>query len=334
MKIRWGLLGAGEIVNRWMKGVRNVEDMEIVAVSSRTVETARKIANEWNIPRVMTYEEMIHSDEIDIVYIPVPHTSHKELAIRAMTAGKNVLVEKPAAINAVEFKEMIDCARSNSVFFMEAVWTRFFPIINTAMDIIGQGKLGDIRMVESSFSFRIDDDNNSRLVDPNRAGGGLLDVGVYNLHFMQMIFQKAPVRITGLASIDTDSCHIMVDEQEAYIGQYDKGELAVMTSGIRTQTLDTARIYGTKGYMVMPTFWKPTKLEIVIGDKVETIESAVPQRVDGLMDEGFQFELEHVNQCLRDGLKESPLVPLETSLSVLQQCDKLREQWGIKYPCE
>ena len=143
-KVKWGILGAGAIVDRWIKGAMQFDDMEIVAISSRTKETAEKQAKKWNIPKVMTYDEMVESSEIEIVYVPVPHTAHKELAIKAMNAGKHVLVEKPAAINAKQFQEMMECAEKNQVFLMEAVWTRFFPIINKALEIVKEGKIGDI----------------------------------------------------------------------------------------------------------------------------------------------------------------------------------------------
>ena len=128
-KIRWGLLGAGIILNRWMQGALQAEGMEIRAIASRTPDSARKMAEKWKIDTVLTYEEMLERDDIDVVDIPVPHTAHKDLAIRAMKAHKHVLVEKPAAVCADDFREMADCARKNDIFLMEADWTYFFPAI-------------------------------------------------------------------------------------------------------------------------------------------------------------------------------------------------------------
>lgn len=278
-KIRWGLLGAGAILERWMKGALQVPGMEITAVASRTQETARRAADKWGIPKTMTYDEMISDPGIDVVYIPVPHTQHKELAMAAMNAGKNVLVEKPAGINAGQFQEMADCARRNHVFLMEAVWTRFFPIMDTVLKKIADGEIGDVRNVQAAFSFRVPDDCRSRLVDPNRAGGGLLDVGVYPLHLARMIYGRAPETISGLCAMDTDDLHLQVDEQASFIARYDNGALATMSCGIRTEMLDTAYIYGTRGYMILPVFWKPTKVTIIRGDRTEIIEQKVPQRL-------------------------------------------------------
>ena len=105
-KIRWGLLGAGVIIDRWIKGAMQVEDMEIAAVASRTAESARHMAEKYGIPEVMSYGELLGRDDIDAVYVPVPHTAHKDLTIRALEAGKNVLVEKPAAVTAADFEEI------------------------------------------------------------------------------------------------------------------------------------------------------------------------------------------------------------------------------------
>ncbi len=333
-KIRWGLLGAGEILNRWMNGAQQIEDMEIVAVASRSSERARKMAQKFHIPVAVDYEELLARKDIDVVYIPVPHTAHKELAVRAMESGKGVLVEKPAAINAEEFQEMIDCARRNHTFLMEAVWTKFFPIIQEIESRIGEKGIGQVRVVQSNFAFRNEVDPASRLFDMERAGGGLLDVGVYNLHFSRMVLKKDPLYLIGKASMDTDEHHLQIDEQAAYIAQYDRGELAVMGSGVRIGMLDTAWIYGTKGYITVPHFWKPTQMLVTVGNETTNVERKVPQKIVGVEDEGYQYEIAHVNQCIREGVVESPVLTWKDTMAILNQCDSLRTDWGIVYPQE
>lgn len=333
--IRWGLLGAGAILNRWMKGARQVEDMEIAAVASRTRESAEATARKFGIPEALSYEELLAREDIDVVYIAVPHTAHKELALQAMRAGKHVLVEKPAAVNAADFEEMTACAREQKVFLMEAVWTRFFPLAEAVRSCLDSGEIGQVRVVQSAFAFRSDPSEGSgRLFDPERAGGGLLDVGVYNLHFADMIYEKEPVRMTGLGSFDTDELHLQVDEQASYLAQYDKGELAVLTCAVRTDMPDTAYIYGTDGYVEIPVFWKPTRMHIIKGTERRTVEMPVPQRIEGIEDEGYQYEIQHVNGCIREGRTESPVMTWEKSLHVLQQCDRLRREWNFRYPFE
>ena len=334
-KIRWGLMGAGDIIERWIKGARQLDDMEILAVASRTPHSALAAAQKYGIKDALTYEEMVQRKDIDVVYIPVPHMAHKELAVMAMEHGKSVLVEKPAAVNARDWQEMVDCAKKNNVFLMEAVWTRFFPLIRKIKNLINEDGIGEVRAVNVAFSFRTPDSMlEGRLLNPNLAGGGLLDTGVYNLHFCDMIFDKAPVSIKGFAAIDSDENHIQVDEQAMYIAKYDNGELASMASGVRTTMIDTAYIYGTKGYIEVPTFWKPTVMKVTIDGVTNTVKEEVSCSHSEYEDEGYQYEIMHVNECLRNGLKSSPVMTLEKSNQILMQCDDLRKQWGLKYPFE
>ncbi len=333
-KTRWGLLGAGYLLERWMKGFVQVEDAEIAAVASRTLETARRMADRFGIRDALSYDEILKREDIDVMYIPVPHTAHKELALRAMEAGFPVVVEKPAAVRASDWMEMTACAEKNNVFLMEAVWTRCFPVMQQVLDEIRQGAIGDVRHVQAAFAFRVDDSYQGRLTDPALAGGALLDVGVYGLHFAKFVYGKMPEKILSLASMNTDHLHLKVDEQNVIIGQYDNGALFTVTSAIRTSMPDTAWIYGTKGYIRIPVFWKPESAEIVCDGDIKRIESPVPQKADGIIDEGYQFEIRHVQDCLNRGLIESPLITHEMTRDVLVMCDDIRRQWGLVYPFE
>lgn len=334
-KVKWGLMGAGNIVDRWIKGAKQIGDMEVFAVSSRTHKSAEESANRYGINNTMTYEEIVKCSDIDIIYVASPHTHHVELAEMAMESGKAVLVEKPAAVNERDLVHMIECARKNDVFLMEAAWTRFFPVYEVVKKIIKDGTIGEVRAVNSAFSFRAPADNlKQRLLNPELAGGGLLDVGVYNMHLCDMIFDKSPLALTGFASINTDDKHIKVDEQAMYIAKYDKGELASMASGVRTDMLDTAFIYGTEGYIEIPVFWKPTSMKMNVKGNTEEYNMPIFLNCKDYEDEGYQFEIVHVNDCFRKGLKESPVMTWERSLRVIKQCDELRNKWGLIYPFE
>lgn len=325
--VRWGICGAGSVVRRWIKGARQVRHTGITAIASGTKESAAAAAAELGIPEVLSFEEMAARKDIDVIYVAVPNTLHKELAVRALRAGKHVLVEKPAAVTASEFREMTAEAEKSGCFLMEAMWTRFFPVMQQIRKCIDSGEIGSVRMLQSSFGFRADPSaGNRRLFDPEQAGGSLLDVGVYSLHFADMIFQEEPVRITGLSSFDTDGLHLQVDEQTVCTAQYRGGELAVMISAVRTALSGTAWIYGTKGHMEIPDFWKPSEVRIVSEKGARTVRESVRQRVSGIEDEGYQYEIAHVNDCIRKGLTESPVMTWEKSISVLNLCDRLREE--------
>ena len=162
----------------------------------------------------------------------------------------------------------------------------------------------------------------------------MLDVGIYGLHFVKFILEKMPEKILSLASMDTDHLHLKVDEQNLIIGQYDNGALFSVMSAIRTETPDTAWIYGTKGSVRIPVFWKPECAEIVCDGVTRRIESPVPQIAEGISDEGYQYEIRHVQECLRQGLVQSPLVTHAMTRDVLEMCDEIRRQWGLVYPFE
>ncbi|MCM3172314.1 Gfo/Idh/MocA family oxidoreductase [Paenibacillus sp. MER 99-2] len=247
------------------------------------------------------------------------------------------MVEKPACVNEKELLEVISAAKKNNVFFMEGTWTRFFPLINKIKTLLTDEGIGKIRSIHSAFSFRIPDEYMSpelRLINPDLAGGGLLDTGVYNLHFVEELLGKLPVDLTGFATMNSDEHHVQVDEQATYIAKYDKGELAVMSSGVRTDMAGVAMIYGTQGYIEVPTFWRPITIKVMKNGELTTYDESVPQRIDGIEDKGFQYEIAHVNECIRQGLKESPIMTWDKSLGVIRQCDELRKQWGLQYPFE
>ena len=366
-KITWGVLGAGGILNRWIKGAMQVSGSEIAAVASRTRESAEAAARTYGIPEALSYEELLARGDIDAVYVAVPHTAHRDLALAAMRAGKAVLVEKPACVTAEDWDLLAACAKQEDVFLMEAVWTRFFPLIPEVARIIDSGEIGEVRMLQSAFSFRVGEGataETTRLLDPDRAGGGLLDVGVYNLHFAEMILGGKPEAVTGLSALRREDGTVftsgsaganaccegdpgesgdishgsqpsrLVDDLAGYVAGYKGGALAVMTSGVGANIPDTATIFGTLGRIVMPVFWKPTSAEIISPAGTRTIARPVPQRVPGIEDEGYQFEIEHVNDCLREGIKESPVMMWEKTRQVLETCDELRRSWGLLYPFE
>lgn len=334
-RIRWGLMGAGALLTRWMRGAREAADeAEIAAISSRTIETARRQAEAFGIPEAMTYEEMLKRQDLDVIYILTPHTAHRELAIKAMEAGFPVVVEKPAAVTAADWRSMAACAAKNRVFLMEAVWTRCFPLTEKLQAVLKAKRIGEVRQVESTFAFRTPGDYKGRLFDPMQAGGALLDVGVYGLHFAQLVFGKCPAAMTALMTRDSDALHLAVDESCVILSRYDDGALAVTKAAIRTEMPDTAWIFGTEGYIRIPDYWKPERMEIVSAKGTECIELPVQRTVPGDPDEGYQYEIRHVCDCIRSGAAESPLVPHALTEAVLAECDAVRRQCGLSFPFE
>ena len=333
-KIRWGIIGAGDIVNRWMNGAYQCEDTVVSAISSKSLLSAEKTAKKWNIPRVLTVDELIHDPDIDIVYVAVPHTGHMELAIKAMNAGKHVLVEKPVTVNAAQLEKMIECAEKTGRFLMEGMWTRFFPITEKLISLLAEKAIGDVRYAVSNFSFKMGDVPNSRLTDPNRAGGGLLDTGAYLLYFSDFVYGKAPAAIKALASFDCENKDFRIDRQCSFISQYDRGEMAVMMSGLDVEAPHTASVYGTEGRIDVSVFWRPTKMVLTRGEEQTVFEFPVPQKYENMRDDGYQYEIEHINECLRRGLQQSPVITWEKSREIMRELDSIRASLQFTFPCE
>ena len=336
---RWGFLGAGNIVRRLMRGARQTEGMIVEAIASRTVEHAERMAQELNIPKFGDYMSVVTDPDIDICYVAVPHPFHKELAELAMNHGKHVLVEKPAAVSEKEWNSMCACAKKNGVFLMEAVWTRLFPAMNELRRLFTEENLGKLKVINCAFSSYLPDMMaSSRNLRPDLAGGGLLDVGVYCLHLADALFGAEAEEMFSFVDINTDANRFGVDEQAMILARYPGGGVASMATGVRTAMRDTATLYAATNSVELPVFWKPTELRIgrSQGRQIvtETVTFPVEQKEGFEPDEGFRYELEHVQDCISRGLQESPEISWEVSARVLRQCDKLRAQWGLVYPFE
>lgn len=323
--IRWGILGPGNIANAFARGLGVLPDAKLIAVGSRSIKRAKEFADKYNIPhRHGSYDDLANDPDVDVVYVATPHPFHKEHSILCLNAGKAVLCEKPLAINAGDVKEIIECARKTKKFLMEAIWTRFLPVIVKVRKWLSAGAIGEVRMLTADFGFRADWDVKGRLLNPELAGGGLLDVGVYTIAMAYMVFDRPPSKVTSIAHIGETG----VDEQAAMLLGYDKGQLAILSCAVRTNIPQDAKILGTDGHILIPDFWHTTSAVLhVQGKKPEQIE--IP--FEGT---GYNYEAAEVMRCLRAGKPESDIMPLDESLAIMKTTDQIRAQWGLKYPVE
>ena len=322
-KIKWGIISTGHISNKFAEALAILPQAELVAVASRNESAAKKFAKEHNVSRAYaTYEELAKDPDIDVVYIGTPHTFHLQNSILCMRNGKSVLCEKALTINAAEAKKMVRIAREENVFLMEAMIPRHVPLLKKAIKWIKDGRIGEVRMVKASRCARGVFPPGARQLNPDLGGGSLLDVGVYVISFASQIFGKAPVEVTGMSHIgDWGS-----DEQGVAILKYDKGEIADLSFALRTNAVDEAYILGTKGYIkVGEVFAVPTKISLFIDNKeIEKLEEPI-------IGNALNYEAEEVMRCLNQGLKESPFMPLEESIEIMEVMDKIRKPWGLTY---
>lgn len=322
-KIRFGIVGTGNIAHRFAEAIKNVPQAELTAVASRTFENAEQFGNEFNIPeRFSSYESMAKSDAIDVAYIAVPHSGHAECSILMMENGKHVICEKPLAVNTREVEEMINSAKENNVFLMEAMWARLVPGTVKLLELIENGLLGEIKGVEGKFCYTMDEDEmDHHVLKKEHGGGALLDVGVYALNFASWYLGKdvedIDAKADTLNGIDTHTCALL---------KYKNGAIADLSCAVLLRKPNEGYIYGTKGYVHINRFYAPQEIEIRLLDGTnEIIETKY-------LGNGFEEQIIHVCECVEKGLTESPINTFEQTLYITKQMDEIRQKIGVNYP--
>jgi len=321
---RWGILGCGNIAKKFATGLQALDDAKLVAVGSRSQENADKFADEFGAERRhASYEALAMDPDVDAIYVATPHSYHKENSILCLRNKKPVICEKPFTINKAEAEELVSVAREENVFLMEAMWTRFLPLVVRLRELLAEGAIGDVRMIQADFGFRANVNPEGRLFDLALGGGGLLDVGVYTVSFASMIL-GTPASIVSSAVIGETG----VDEQAGIVFTYSDGQMASLCCAVRTTTPHQATVMGTDGYIRLhSSFWRGTKATIHRGGKTEEIDLPFEGN-------GYNYEAVEVANCVRAGKTESEVIPLDESIAVVGTLDEIRSQWGLKYPME
>ncbi len=320
-KFNWGVLGPGNIAVRFTNDLKRLSDATLLAAGSRSLDKAEAFARRQGAVRAYgSYEELLRDRDVDAIYVATPHNFHRQHAIMALEHGKAVLCEKPMEVNAARVREMVAAARSHDQFLMEAMWTRFLPVISGVRQWIKEGRIGEIRLVAANFGFRTAWNPDSRLLNLSLAGGATLDVGVYVVSLAHMLL-GAPSTVQAHAHIGQTG----VDELTSMILGYPTGAMAQLSCAVRANISDGARIYGTEGCIDVPEFWHATKATLqVAGEEPEVITGEA----------GYHFEAAEVADCVRTGLKESPIMPLDETIAIAETLEEVRRQIGLRFPFE
>lgn len=323
-EIRWGIVGPGHIAHSFAKDLALVNGGHLTAVASRNIERAKEFADAYGAKHCFgSYEELFESDVVDVLYIATPHTSHCELTIEALNHGKHVLCEKPMGINADDVKMMIAAARKNEVFLMEALWSRFNPSIVKAKQLIDDGVVGEIAYLNANFGFyALDRDEDGRLLNPDLAGGSLLDIGIYPIFLAYLILGK-PENILA-TSLDYKTG---VEVQTSMIFEYANAH-AILCSGLKSKINMSAEISGSEGSIFLQTKWHESQGYTIDKDDKEEIFS-LPT-----IGKGYTHEIEEVHACLRNGELQSEKWSLQNSLDLINLLDEVREITGTTFPFE
>ncbi len=314
--VRWGIISTGGIAHKFVDDLQYTEGDIAVAVGSRSLESATAFADQYNISsRYGSYEEMVRDPDVDVVYVGTPHPMHFENAKLALENGKPVLVEKPFTMTEREATDLVDLARSRNLFLMEAMWTRCLPHIAAVRELIADGEIGEIVAVEADHGQRFEYDPSSRWFSPELGGGALLDLGVYPVSFASMLLGEPEAMLRMIDYAPTG-----VDQQMSMIFGYSGGAQSYLNTTTLAKTPTTASISGTKARIeIEGDFYSPSTFSLKGRDVSDRrFEFATRGR-------GMHYEASEVARCLREGLTESPLMPLDESVAIMRTMERLLE---------
>jgi len=364
-KIRWGILGTGAAAWNLAQNFSQVKDAELLAVGSRSQDTARAFTDGFKVKRAYSsYAELLQDSDIDVVYVATPHHRHKDDCLQCLEAGKAVLCEKPFSLNAEQAEEVISVARKKKLFCMEAMWMRFIPLIREIKRRVDQGEIGDIQMLKADFGYPALFDPESRFFSLKKGGGSLMDRGIYTLSLAFYLIGQ-PEYVNSYAAIGKTG----VDDQSAYLLGYENGAVADLASTLMTYATNEAVIMGSKGQIrIHDPFYCPNRMSIKSFPEVSAPAFSTLQNMPGLKQKlkqnplvnriyprisqilralnggesvyisfagnGYQYEIAEVTQCLQRGEVESQVMPLDETLAIMQTMDAMRDHWGLRYPPE
>ncbi|KAB8303824.1 hypothetical protein EYC80_005197 [Monilinia laxa] len=375
-EVRWGILATGGIATTFCKDIlcnpftRNAHDIQhtiVAAASSSSVSRAETFLKEIKAPPGIkaygSYHELVNDPNIDVIYIATPHSHHFQNAMLALRANKHVLCEKALTVNVSQARKLFETAKERNLFFMEAVWTRYFPLSIQIRELVKAKEIGEIHRVFADLSIAEANDDGSlafpvenRMINPDLAGGALLDLGIYSLTWVFQILyhcqpgpsaeREVPSVLAAVQKYEKTG----VDEQTSIILQFPKHKsVGIATTGMRVATQPDAhgaaskdeapsvRIQGTKGEIqVFGPAYRPLRYRVFKNANeagaFESVDCAIP--ADPARENwghGMAWEADEVGRCLRDGKKESEGLDWRESEVIMEVMDEVRRQGGLKY---
>lgn len=319
---RWGILGPGRIAHKFAQDLLTLPNAQLYAVASSDQQRADAFAGEYNIPHAFgSYEDLLTLPDLDVVYVATPHVKHHENVMMLLKGGISVLGEKPFAMNSEQVREMVETARTKGVFLMEALWSRWMPGIEFALDLLKSKAIGKVVSVKADFGFKAPFLPEKRLFNKDLGGGSLLDIGIYPLFLAYLILGK-PTTIKASATFGTTG----VDEQCGMVLTYTDGQLALLDSTILAATDCIGVIQGETGQIRIHSRFHETK-----GLTLKRDDQPATPFVFNRNTHGYDYEAQHVMHCLAEGRTESPVWSLDDSLNLTALLDAVRAEAGIVY---
>lgn len=301
------------------------ENLKTYAVVSRSLERAQAMANTYGFATAYgSYQELLDDPKVDLVYIATPHSLHEEQALACLNRGKNVLIEKSFALNATQSQRIINKAQHEGLLCAEAIWTRYMPSRYIMQEVINSGQLGDIRGASANLCYPTT--GKPRMTDLTLGGGALLDVGVYALNFLDMIFPSQHINhISSTASLYATG----VDETNSTTITYENGALGIAMSSMTVASDRTGTVWGSKGYMVCRNINNIESIETYDLNHELVQSYSIPEQLTG-----YEYEVDAALQAVLNGDTECKEMPHRDTIRIMEQMDTIRQIWGLHYPNE
>ncbi len=339
-KLSWGIIAAGNIAGTFAKALAESATGQLVAIGSRAQATADRFGDKFNVPhRHASYQALLADESVEAVYISTPHPMHAEWAIKAAEAGKHILCEKPLTMNHAQAVSVIEAARANDVFLMEAFMYRCHPQIPRLLDLLRKKAIGDVHLIQAIFSFRAPLDPESRLLKHELGGGGILDVGCYCTSIARLLAGAAvgkhceePTEVKGTGHIGEDT---RIDEYATASLKFPGEILAQLAACARLNMENVVRVFGSEGWILVPEPWFPgygersSKLLVYRGADEEPEEIVVESKSSN-----YALEADMVAAHLADRQAPPPAMTWEDSLGNMKTLDRWRASIGLVYDCE
>jgi len=359
--VRWAVFGAGPVARKFVLGLRQAPGAAATLVASRDRANAEAFARDLGLAAADSYEAAARSDAVDAVYIATPPASHRALALECLAAGKPVLVEKPFAATAEDAEAIAEAARSAGVFCMEAMWTRFLPLVVHLKRLVAEGAIGAPRSFSGSFGAATPPEPGSSLFDPAQGGGALLHRGIYPLSLACHLLGPASA-LQSLARIGPTG----VDEDSVLVLRHANGALSSVQASLSSTMPTDCVIAGTEGMIeVAAPIFRPYRLTLATvpprgragpghsrgNIRAEALKEghllqSAQQRLSGVVGlirgrrtrrvlrpyagNGYHYQAEELMRCVREGRTESAVMPLDASLALVRLMDRARAAWGAE----
>ena len=325
MKIRLGIIGAGWMSSMCCDAIAVTNNVEAYGVYARSLPKAKDFAEKYLIPFCTDdVNALLQNKNIDAIYIATTNESHAQFAMMAINAGKSVLLEKPFTLNHAQAKELQEAAKAKGCFVMEAMWSRFSPAMLSIAYLVKTEAIGHLRSIKIQTGCVLTKEKNARVYDKQLGGGALLDIGVYPLSIIQMITGIHPVKVTNNMNTDNSTG---VDVENTITLIYENGLKAEVYVTCFKDLASTLVIEGSNGSIACENyvFAQSFTLENDNDSKYYNFTTAR---------EPYTYQLEHFAHCIKQGKKDSYIMPLSSTLQVMKLLDEIRQVAGYYYPQE